>query len=282
MAALPLSRLARRPAAALAGALVCALGAAGAAALPLLVWGRLDNIDTNANLAGELAAIAEGQRPLLRWPQATHFGLRALIGAPSALLHPAAWPAVGAGLHSGREVFHAVFPGHKQQQQQIAAKEAADEKVVNLGEAGAAKAKPHKSRGKGGPLPIKGLIPGMAIHYAGCCHPLPGDRIVGIVTTGRGVTVHTIDCDTLEPFFCGTYYPKPQFLQLLGAVAETWRERRDEVGDHEPDERMREEARRERQRPALAAPPLIDPQISACIPPPFPLEWGIPSKGDPP
>ncbi len=49
-------------------------------------------------------------------------------------------------------------------------------------------------------VPIKGLIPGMAIHYAGCCHPLPGDRIVGIVTTGRGVTVHTIDCDTLEQF----------------------------------------------------------------------------------
>lgn len=49
-------------------------------------------------------------------------------------------------------------------------------------------------------VPIRGLIPGMAIHYAGCCHPLPGDRIVGIVTTGRGVTIHTIDCDTLEQF----------------------------------------------------------------------------------
>ena len=30
--------------------------------------------------------------------------------------------------------------------------------------------------------------------------PLPGDRIVGIVTTGKGVTVHTIDCETLEQF----------------------------------------------------------------------------------
>jgi GTP pyrophosphokinase len=29
---------------------------------------------------------------------------------------------------------------------------------------------------------------------------LPGDRIVGIVTTGRGVTIHTIDCETLEQF----------------------------------------------------------------------------------
>ncbi len=40
----------------------------------------------------------------------------------------------------------------------------------------------------------------MAVHFAGCCHPLPGDRIVGIVTTGKGVTIHTIDCDTLETF----------------------------------------------------------------------------------
>ncbi len=32
-----------------------------------------------------------------------------------------------------------------------------------------------------------------------------------------------------RPFFCGTYYPKGQFLQLLSAVASTWRERRDDV-----------------------------------------------------
>jgi guanosine-3',5'-bis(diphosphate) 3'-pyrophosphohydrolase len=49
-------------------------------------------------------------------------------------------------------------------------------------------------------VPVKGLIPGMAMHYAGCCHPLPGDRIVGIVTTGKGVTIHTIDCDMLEQY----------------------------------------------------------------------------------
>ena len=32
-----------------------------------------------------------------------------------------------------------------------------------------------------------------------------------------------------RPFFCGTYYPKPNFLHLLAAVGETWRTRRDEV-----------------------------------------------------
>ncbi len=46
-------------------------------------------------------------------------------------------------------------------------------------------------------VPIKGLIPGMAIHYAGCCHPVPGDYIVGVVNTGRGITIHTNDCQQL-------------------------------------------------------------------------------------
>jgi uncharacterized protein YyaL (SSP411 family) len=32
-----------------------------------------------------------------------------------------------------------------------------------------------------------------------------------------------------RPFFCGTYYPKPTFLQLLAAVSDTWQSRRDEV-----------------------------------------------------
>ena len=49
-------------------------------------------------------------------------------------------------------------------------------------------------------LTLKGLIPGMAVHYARCCHPLPGDRIVGIVTTGKGVAIHISECSTLEAF----------------------------------------------------------------------------------
>ena len=58
-----------------------------------------------------------------------------------------------------------------------------------------------RTAGYSGPdMPISGLVAGMAIHYAGCCHPLAGDRIVGIVTTGKGVTIHTRECPTLESF----------------------------------------------------------------------------------
>ncbi|WP_284943959.1 RelA/SpoT family protein [Acidisoma cladoniae] len=54
----------------------------------------------------------------------------------------------------------------------------------------------------GGPTgaPIRGIISGMVVSYAGCCHPLPGDPIVGIVATGRGVTIHTRDCAQLQSF----------------------------------------------------------------------------------
>ena len=44
---------------------------------------------------------------------------------------------------------------------------------------------------------VRGLLPGVAVHFAGCCHPVPGDAIVGVVRTGRGVTIHRSECATL-------------------------------------------------------------------------------------
>jgi len=96
--------------------------------------------------------------------------------------------SVGEGLQTEREVMNAVFPGSQTGKSRTG-------KIVPLG--------PRRTRGdkpKDHAVPITGLIPGMAVHFAGCCHPLPGDRIVGIVTTGKGVKIHTIDCETLESF----------------------------------------------------------------------------------
>jgi GTP pyrophosphokinase len=92
--------------------------------------------------------------------------------------------AVGEGHVTGREVVNAAFPHPTEPK----------DKVVPIARAR------RKGRPQDTAIPIRGLIPGMALHFAGCCHPLPGDRIVGIVTTGKGVTIHTIDCDTLESF----------------------------------------------------------------------------------
>ena len=93
---------------------------------------------------------------------------------------------VGEGLISGWDVLKAIYPAYKQSKL---------EKVVN-----SIKVPGFRKKKKSEPLKIKGLISDMAVHFAGCCHPLPGDRIVGIVTTGKGVTVHTIDCKALEQY----------------------------------------------------------------------------------
>lgn len=96
---------------------------------------------------------------------------------------------IGQGNIVAREVFKAIFPGHKS----IPARAGADITEQNI-----VTKRPDVKSSK--PMPIVGLIPGMAVHFARCCHPLPGDRIVGIVTTGKGVTIHTTDCETLENF----------------------------------------------------------------------------------
>ena len=46
-------------------------------------------------------------------------------------------------------------------------------------------------------ISIKGLTAGVAFQLAQCCHPIPGDRIVGLRREGEGVEVHMIGCDTL-------------------------------------------------------------------------------------
>ncbi len=43
------------------------------------------------------------------------------------------------------------------------------------------------------PFAIKGTE-GVALHYARCCHPLPGDDIVGFYSVGRGIVIHTQMC----------------------------------------------------------------------------------------
>jgi GTP pyrophosphokinase len=46
-------------------------------------------------------------------------------------------------------------------------------------------------------ISIRGLTPGMAFDLADCCHPVPGDRIVGLRLPGKPVEVHAIDCMSL-------------------------------------------------------------------------------------
>jgi guanosine-3',5'-bis(diphosphate) 3'-pyrophosphohydrolase len=51
------------------------------------------------------------------------------------------------------------------------------------------------------PKPEQGVrirgVDDLLVRFAKCCNPLPGDQIVGFITRGRGLTVHTKDCLTV-------------------------------------------------------------------------------------
>src|SRR5215469_10231441 len=84
---------------------------------------------------------------------------------------------VGRGALRGPEVLQAVYP--------------------ELKRAGKVAKKPKPGQPLK-PISIRGLTEGISYNLGQCCHPLPGDRIVGITTPGEGLVIHTIDCDELD------------------------------------------------------------------------------------
>jgi GTP pyrophosphokinase len=86
---------------------------------------------------------------------------------------------VGRGALRGHEVLEAVYPEIKNDPERQAAHALSDPKSRR-------------------PISIRGLTEGIAYSLGQCCHPLPGDRIVGLVGPGEGVVIHTIDCAELE------------------------------------------------------------------------------------
>ena len=49
------------------------------------------------------------------------------------------------------------------------------------------------------PLSITGTE-GLVVSYARCCHPIPGDTIMGYLSAGRGVVIHRDQCGNLAEF----------------------------------------------------------------------------------
>jgi GTP pyrophosphokinase/guanosine-3',5'-bis(diphosphate) 3'-pyrophosphohydrolase len=92
--------------------------------------------------------------------------------------------AVGRGQITPAQVLEVVFPGLKET------------------EKAAASARRRIEDGKGARFYVRGggLTPGVSLHFAPCCNPMPGDRIVGIAEAEKGLTIHAIDCVQLAAF----------------------------------------------------------------------------------
>jgi GTP pyrophosphokinase len=92
--------------------------------------------------------------------------------------------AVGAGDINSAQITNRILEiEHKRQQER-----AAEERLLRP------KLNPASMPGSNGAaIDIMGSS-GMLVSLARCCHPMPGDPIIGYITRGRGVSVHRLDC----------------------------------------------------------------------------------------
>jgi len=99
---------------------------------------------------------------------------------------------VGSGTITVQTLIKALQPPELQQEKDNAAYDLPPEELAArlVGQQTA-----EKEQGKAG-ISIDG-IDGMLVKISQCCNPLPGDGIVGFITTGRGVSVHKADCVNL-------------------------------------------------------------------------------------
>jgi GTP pyrophosphokinase len=54
-------------------------------------------------------------------------------------------------------------------------------------------------KGKDTTIKIEG-VDGLVVRFAKCCNPIPGDKILGFITRGRGLTVHVADCPNIHTY----------------------------------------------------------------------------------
>ena len=96
-----------------------------------------------------------------------------------------------AGLAQGhifpRQIFNILYP-----EQGPSSEEKEEDRLNNLMSG--------SSKAKDADIGIDGLMDGMAIHMSRCCSPLPGEDIVGIISTGRGISIHQRHCKNLTQF----------------------------------------------------------------------------------
>lgn len=91
------------------------------------------------------------------------------------------YEALGRGKLSIQNFMNAVFPGRKNTKtlDEFVNRDIIDDNTAKLYVKG------------------ESLRAGVSMHLSDCCSPIPGDRIVGYQSEGRGVDIHAIDCEVL-------------------------------------------------------------------------------------
>ena len=84
--------------------------------------------------------------------------------------------AVGADILKAEDVFFQLYPQYKKRRFGFFSRKINESKI------------------------IRGEIKGRQVSFASCCHPVPGDKIVGILMGDKSVIVHQQECEILDKF----------------------------------------------------------------------------------
>ena len=100
--------------------------------------------------------------------------------------------AIGHGGLKEGQVVNRLQEARKKKQQKELTDAQVLETIEGASAGGNARDRQNRHGSKNG-IVVKG-IDDVAVRFAKCCSPVPGDEIVGFVTRGRGVTIHRTDC----------------------------------------------------------------------------------------
>ncbi len=113
------------------------------------------------------------------------------------------YPAVGFGKIAPRQIFAALFPDlapPPESQGKHSALATVVKKVLGRGET---------------PITVKGQD-GLLVYRGKCCNPIRGDEIVGYITRGKGVSVHTTSCPNIVNFLGSDRMTEVEWVNVPG------------------------------------------------------------------
>lgn len=106
------------------------------------------------------------------------------------------YAAIAQGRLFPKQIVDVLFPDEKEEKAEAQGLEKEKEQAGLQG----IKSPPAQASADENAIGIDGLVSGLAVQIASCCSPLPGEPIVGIINTGKGVVIHSRGCKNLDQF----------------------------------------------------------------------------------
>lgn len=125
--------------------------------------------------------------------------IQSLLKRMSFLTLEDLYAAIGYGGMSSNQAFQKILDEYR--------KNVKTEKPELVGDKAEPKIKANKKVDQG--IKVDG-VDNLLVRFSRCCNPVPGDKIVGYITRGRGISIHRIDC----PNVVNNHYDKERLIEV--------------------------------------------------------------------